>query len=71
MRRVIEIARRFDVLGWKVNGAGGDGGSLTVLCGEEAGQKWEMAEAIEKVNAAFKVIPIRLDNKGLFVSKEG
>jgi D-glycero-alpha-D-manno-heptose-7-phosphate kinase len=31
--RVIEIARTYGALGWKVNGAGGAGGSLTILCG--------------------------------------
>ncbi|MBA2355739.1 MAG: GHMP kinase [Acidobacteria bacterium] len=30
-RRVIAIAAAHDALGWKVNGAGGDGGSLAVL----------------------------------------
>ena len=30
-RRAITIARAHDALGWKVNGAGGEGGSLTVL----------------------------------------
>jgi D-glycero-alpha-D-manno-heptose-7-phosphate kinase len=28
---VIELARRFGARGWKVNGAGGDGGSIAVL----------------------------------------
>ena len=32
--RIIEIAREHGALGWKVNGAGGDGGSLTLLCGD-------------------------------------
>ena len=32
-QRVIEIAQAHGALGWKVNGAGGDGGSLTLLSG--------------------------------------
>ncbi len=32
--RVIEIAREYGAIGWKVNGAGGDGGSVTILCGD-------------------------------------
>lgn len=31
---VIDAARRAGALGWKVNGAGGDGGSVTVLLGD-------------------------------------
>jgi D-glycero-alpha-D-manno-heptose-7-phosphate kinase len=32
---VIDAARRAGALGWKVNGAGGDGGSVTIVCGDE------------------------------------
>ena len=39
---VIEAARRLGALGWKINGAGGDGGSVTVLSGsEDARQKFD------------------------------
>jgi galactokinase/mevalonate kinase-like predicted kinase len=31
-RRIIEIARAHGAIGWKVNGAGGEGGSITLLC---------------------------------------
>jgi len=42
---VIAIARRFGVLGHKVNGAGGDGGSLTLLCdGDRARKRQLLAE---------------------------
>jgi D-glycero-alpha-D-manno-heptose-7-phosphate kinase len=34
-RTAIDAARAEGALGWKVNGAGGDGGSLTVLCGAD------------------------------------
>ena len=30
-RRVIEFAAAHGAIGWKVNGAGGDGGSVTIL----------------------------------------
>ena len=45
--RVIEIAREFGALGWKVNGAGGDGGSLTLLCGPQSSEKRAMLRTIE------------------------
>jgi D-glycero-alpha-D-manno-heptose-7-phosphate kinase len=32
-RQIIEIAKHHKALGWKVNGAGGEGGSLTILTG--------------------------------------
>ena len=38
-RRVIEIAKEHGALGYKVNGAGGEGGSLTLLCGEDSAQR--------------------------------
>jgi D-glycero-alpha-D-manno-heptose-7-phosphate kinase len=34
-RRVIDVARRHGASGWKVNGAGGDGGTLTVVGPDE------------------------------------
>src|SRR5439155_16194608 len=37
-RRVIEIAATQGALGWKVNGAGGDGGSLTILSATREGK---------------------------------
>ena len=37
--QVIEIARDHGALGWKVNGAGGEGGSLTLLCDARAQTK--------------------------------
>ncbi len=39
--QVIAVARAHGAAGWKVNGAGGDGGSVTVLCG--AGARRERA----------------------------
>ena len=65
--RVIEIARAHGALGWKVNGAGGDGGSLTILCNEISQVKRAMIREIEQENASFKNIPIYLSRYGLRV----
>jgi D-glycero-alpha-D-manno-heptose-7-phosphate kinase len=65
--RIIEIARSHHALGWKVNGAGGDGGSLTLLCGENSQEKRAMLRAIEQENPLFKNIPIYLSRYGLRV----
>ncbi len=40
--RVIEIAQAHAALGWKVNGAGGEGGSLTLLCGSRSDSRRAM-----------------------------
>jgi D-glycero-alpha-D-manno-heptose-7-phosphate kinase len=66
-RRVIEIARAHGALGWKVNGAGGEGGSITVLCGERSSRKRALAREIEEDSAAFRSVPIRLSRHGVRV----
>jgi D-glycero-alpha-D-manno-heptose-7-phosphate kinase len=66
-QRVIGIAREFGASGWKVNGAGGEGGSVTVLCSELSHTKREMVRAIEATAPLFKNIPIRLSRYGLTV----
>jgi D-glycero-alpha-D-manno-heptose-7-phosphate kinase len=63
--RVIEIARAHGALGWKVNGAGGDGGSLTILCGPSAQAKRAMLRAVEQDNPRFRNIPVYLSRHGL------
>jgi D-glycero-alpha-D-manno-heptose-7-phosphate kinase len=68
--RVIEIAREHGALGWKVNGAGGEGGSLTLLCGSRSDAKRLMIREIEAENRLFKNIPIYLSRYGLRVWKE-
>jgi D-glycero-alpha-D-manno-heptose-7-phosphate kinase len=65
--RVIEIARAHGATGWKVNGAGGDGGSLTLLCGDLSHQKREMVRAIEAESTFCRNIPIYLSRFGLRV----
>jgi D-glycero-alpha-D-manno-heptose-7-phosphate kinase len=64
---IIRIAREHDALGWKVNGAGGEGGSITILCGEMSHRKRAMIKAIESENRLFKNIPIYLSRHGLRV----
>jgi D-glycero-alpha-D-manno-heptose-7-phosphate kinase len=64
-RRVIEIAQAHGALGWKVNGAGGEGGSLTILTGTLSHVKRTMIREIEGENPLFKNIPIYLSRTGL------
>lgn len=65
--RVIDIARAHGAIGWKVNGAGGEGGSITLLCGPLSHVKREMLRAIEAEGALFRHIPIYLSRFGLRV----
>ena len=64
-RKVIEIAQSYGALGWKVNGAGGEGGSVTLLCPALSYVKREMIQAIEASNSLYQNIPIYLSRYGL------
>jgi D-glycero-alpha-D-manno-heptose-7-phosphate kinase len=64
-RRVIEIARAHGALGWKVNGAGGDGGSLTLLMGSASESKRAMIREIEQEMPLCRHIPIYLSRYGV------
>jgi D-glycero-alpha-D-manno-heptose-7-phosphate kinase len=66
-RRVIEIAQAHDAWGWKVNGAGGDGGSLTILGGPLSDAKRALLREIEEEDPLFQNIPIHLSRYGLRV----
>ena len=63
-RRVVAVAEANGARGWKVNGAGGDGGSLTLLSGSGAAARRALARAVEETDPA-SVIPIRLSAEGL------
>jgi D-glycero-alpha-D-manno-heptose-7-phosphate kinase len=63
--QVIDIAKAYGAVGWKVNGAGGEGGSLTLLCNESSCARRAMIHQIEQENAAFRSIPIYLSRTGL------
>lgn len=62
---VIALAREHGAQGWKVNGAGGDGGSLTLLFGPESEKKRAFIRALPGLNPAFQTIPIYLSRFGL------
>ena len=64
-RRIIDIAREHGAIGWKVNGAGGDGGSLTLLCNDSSSAKRALIGEVESDNNLFKNIPIYLSRTGL------
>ena len=49
----------------EINGAGGDGGSLTLLTGALSWQKRELVRAIEAASPGFQSLPIYLSRHGL------
>lgn len=65
--RVIEIAAAHGALGWKVNGAGGDGGSITLLGAGRRSAKKAMIRAIAEDNPAIAPIPHVISRRGLRV----
>ncbi len=62
---VIELARAHGAVGWKVNGAGGAGGSLTILCGPENEQKRSFIKAVPELDPLYQVLPLYLSRFGL------
>ncbi len=64
-RSIIEIAGAHGAIGWKVNGAGGDGGSVTILCSPDPSIKRQMLRAVEEADAKYQHIPIYLSRFGL------
>ncbi len=64
-QRVIDIARSHGALGWKVNGAGGEGGSVTILAGPTAGGRRAMVRDIETEHPLYRHVPTTLSRHGL------
>ena len=54
---IIDAAASAGALGWKVNGAGGDGGSVTIVCGDRRPDV-----------PAERVLPLRLSRQGVRVT---
>ena len=64
-RQVIDIARHHGAVGWKVNGAGGDGGSVTLLFDQRSHAKRAALREIESHNPLYKNIPVYLSRHGI------
>jgi D-glycero-alpha-D-manno-heptose-7-phosphate kinase len=66
-QRVIDLAQAHGANGWKVNGAGGHGGSVTILSGSDRSAKRAMIREIEADGRNYRNIPIFLSRFGLRV----
>lgn len=65
----IEIAASHGAAGWKVNGAGGEGGSVSLLGSSDPQRRQKMARALLEADPALRVIPTRLSPDGLRVRR--
>ncbi len=63
--RVIQVSSRFGIAGYKVNGAGGAGGSVTLLLKSGSLHKRALITEIQNLHPEFRNIPIRLAPYGL------
>jgi D-glycero-alpha-D-manno-heptose-7-phosphate kinase len=63
----IDVAATCGARGWKVNGAGGEGGSLTLMCEADESRRRELLRALRAADPGFRNIPIRLSRSGLRV----
>lgn len=64
---LIDIAGKFGVLGCKVNGAGGDGGSVTILTDGQRDKKQKLIDCL--LACGFHFIPIALSSHGVHVKE--
>jgi len=64
---VIDIAASHGASGWKVNGAGGEGGSLSLLCGPDQESRLPLEQALLAADPGLRVVPTRLSHDGLQV----
>ncbi len=64
---VIRVAKRYRASGWKVNGAGGRGGSMTVLADADDERRRRMLEEIISLGSGIRLLPAYLSSSGLRV----
>lgn len=64
---IISIAEDFGAIGCKVNGAGGDGGSIAILADENMARKRELQRTL--IEKGFQSLPLYLSRRGIRVWK--
>jgi D-glycero-alpha-D-manno-heptose-7-phosphate kinase len=58
-RRVIDLVAAHGAVGWKVNGAGGDGGSVTILSATQEA-KGALERRVPVLDGRYRVLPIQI-----------
>lgn len=64
---VIKTAKNFEAVGWKVNGAGGRGGSISLLSSPEKKERDKMLRKFNSMGKGIRVLPLYLSKEGLSV----
>jgi D-glycero-alpha-D-manno-heptose-7-phosphate kinase len=67
-RKVIEVAAAQGAIGWKVNGAGGDGGSVTLLSRTE-GDRDALEQRLQRLDSKFRILPVQVSASGLEIEE--
>lgn len=65
---LIELAKLHGAVGWKVNGAGGAGGSMVVLAGADRRQVTELCTSIPQ-RWPWRIVEVGLDREGIRVDR--
>jgi len=65
--KIISVAGNYQALGCKVNGAGGDGGSIAILTDGDMSKKRELQKVLEQ--KGYLTLPVYLSRRGLRVWK--
>jgi D-glycero-alpha-D-manno-heptose-7-phosphate kinase len=65
-RRVIDLSAARGAVGWKVNGAGGDGGSVTILSANQETRE-ALDHRITALDKRYRVLPVEVSTVGLRV----
>jgi D-glycero-alpha-D-manno-heptose-7-phosphate kinase len=66
-QQVIAVARECGASGWKVNGAGGTGGTVTVLAPSDEPARAALVDGLQRADRPWQLLPFRLDQRGLRV----
>ncbi|MGQ9672297.1 MAG: GHMP family kinase ATP-binding protein [Candidatus Aminicenantales bacterium] len=66
---IIHIAKRHGAAGWKVNGAGGKGGTLTILASADDERRRKMVREIVSLGKGMRLLPTFLSSVGLRVGE--
>jgi len=64
---VIKTAKESGAVGWKVNGAGGRGGSISILSSPRKEERGKMLGKFNSMGKGIRVLPVYLSEKGLSV----
>jgi D-glycero-alpha-D-manno-heptose-7-phosphate kinase len=62
---IAALAKKYKASGWKVNGAGGKGGSMTVLASSDDGLKRKMLREMVALGKGVRPLPASLSPNGL------